>query len=65
MHGLLHTPLGLHETHSMTIYTEAKINHKMVSNWLLNRCPGEFGIALCSILKMLHNAVPTPPGHRC
>ncbi len=51
-------------THTMTIYTEAKRNRKMPPNWPENRSPGEFGTALRSILKMLHNAVPNSPGDR-
>jgi hypothetical protein len=40
------------QTHTMTIYTEAEINHKMTANWNSNRSPGDFGTALCSIFKM-------------
>ena len=50
--------------HTLTIYTEAKINRKMVPNWPENRSPGEFGTALHSILKMLVNAMPNFPGDR-
>jgi hypothetical protein len=36
----------------------------MAPNWPYNRFPGEFGIALRSILKMLRNAVPNSPDDR-
>jgi hypothetical protein len=48
----------------MTIYTEAKINLKMAPNRPNNRFPGEFCIALRSILKMMRNAVPISLGDR-
>ena len=50
------------QRHTTTIYTEAKINHKMSPNWPWSRSPVEFGSALRSILKMLHNAVPNSAG---
>jgi hypothetical protein len=37
------------DTNTMSIYTEATINHKMATDWLLNRSPGEFGTALRSM----------------
>ena len=52
------------QTHTMTIYTAAKINRKMGPNWPETRSPGEVGTALRSIFKMLRNAVPNSPGDR-
>ena len=37
-------------------------NWKMTSNWLQDEFPGEFGIVLRSIFRILRNAVPKFPG---
>ena len=52
------------QTNTITIYTEAKKNLKMDTNWPQNRSPGELGTALRSISKMLRIAVPNSPGDR-
>jgi hypothetical protein len=52
------------QTHTMTIYTEAKINHTMAHNRPWNRSSGEFGAASRSIFKMRRNGVPSSPGDR-
>ena len=57
-------PMERVETFTMTTYTEAKINRKMTPNWPPNRSPGELGIVLRSIFKMLPNAMPSSPGDR-
>ena len=52
------------DTHTMTIYTEAKINWKMAPQLALESDPGKLGTAARSIFKMLRNAVPNSPGDR-
>ena len=49
------------QAHTMTIYNEAKTSREMVPDWDYDWFPGDFGIALRSIFKMMHNTMPSPP----
>ena len=67
VHGETHTDQkgrGAPRRERGGIYTQAKINPKMAPDWPQNPSPGEVGIALRRILKMLRNTMPNSPRHR-